>query len=98
MSDMQGTKEPPKTKLEILKFAGPIGSAIFIIGGFVYSVSLIPQALTVLYCYVHRSERVEIARTRKDSNVCIYIRNINASSDCTLLGIWSIKSPFICFR
>ena len=43
MSDMQGTKEPPKTKLEILKFVGPIGGAIFIIGGFVYSVSLIPQ-------------------------------------------------------
>ena len=50
MSDMQGTKEPPKTILEILKFAGPIGGAIFIIGGFVYSESLIPQALTVLHC------------------------------------------------
>jgi Mn2+/Fe2+ NRAMP family transporter len=24
MSDMQGTKEPPKTKLEILKFVGPM--------------------------------------------------------------------------
>jgi hypothetical protein len=50
MSDMQGTKEPPKTKLEILKFVGPIGGAIFIIGGFVCSVSLISQALTVLCC------------------------------------------------
>jgi hypothetical protein len=49
MSDMQGTKEPPKTKLKILKFVGLIGGAILIIGGFVYSVSLIPQALIVLY-------------------------------------------------
>jgi len=63
MSDMQGTKEPPKTKLEILKFVGLmfvlaavmigsgelIATTLILIGGFVYSVSLIPQALTVLY-------------------------------------------------
>ena len=75
MSDMQGTKEPPKTKLEILKFVGPM---------FVLAAVMIGSGEL-------------IARTRKDSNACIYIRNNNASSDCTLLGIWSIKSPFICF-
>jgi len=50
ISDMQGTEEPPKTKIEILKIVGPIGGAIFIIGRLVYPVSLIPQALTGLYC------------------------------------------------
>lgn len=98
MSDMQGTKEPPKTKLEILKFVGPIGGAIFIIGGFVCSVSLIPQALTVLCCMYTDPKELRSRGLGRILIACIYIRNNNASSDCTLLGIWSIKSPFICFR
>ena len=57
-----------------------------------------PRSPDSAMLYAHRSERAEVARTRKDSNACIYIRNNNASSDCTLLGIWSIKRPFICFR